>query len=82
MSASTTHSACPSCRQIRRIAICVERPGRKPKLASRNVGSKIGSSTWTSACWHTLSITVGMPSGRFLVVPGLSISTRLTGRGR
>ena len=25
---------------------------------------------------------VGMPNGRFLVVPGLSISTRLTGRGR
>jgi len=28
MSPSTIHSARPSCRQIRRIALCVERPGR------------------------------------------------------
>ena len=82
MSASTTQrSPAFSCRQMRRMAMCVDRPGRKPKLSSRKVGSKIGSKTLTSACWQTRSMTVGMPSGRLAVDPGFSISTRRTGRG-
>ena len=38
-----------------RIASCVDRPRRYPKLASSNTGSKIGSIRLSGACWHTLS---------------------------
>jgi hypothetical protein len=62
----------------------MRRPLRtKPEAdLGERVGSKIGSRTWRSACWHTRSTTAGMPSGRLAVDPGLSISTRRTGKGR
>ena len=41
--------------QILRRASLVDRPRRYPKLASSNTGSKIGSSRFSSACWHTRS---------------------------
>ena len=63
------------------MASVAERFGRNPKLAGRKSASNIGSRTILAACWHTLSLTVGMPSGR--VRPsGFGISTRRTGAGR
>ena len=54
--------------------------GLNPYEYSLNVGSNIGDSFWTIACWTILSTTVGMPS--FLTPPfGFGISTLLTGRG-
>jgi hypothetical protein len=41
--------------QIFRIASLVDLPLRYPKLASSNTGSKIGSSLFSRACWHTRS---------------------------
>jgi hypothetical protein len=56
-----------------------DRPGRKPKLCSENVGSHRFCRTCSRACWISLS-THGTPS--FLTPPsGLGISTRLTGCG-
>jgi len=57
-----------------------DRFGRNPKLQDRKSASNNGSRTILAACWHTLSVTVGMPNGR--VDPsGLGISTRRTGEG-
>ena len=56
-------------------------PGRKPKLPSENVGSKIGWRTWSKACWIRRSSTVGIPSVRTPLPPGLGISTFRTGWG-
>jgi hypothetical protein len=66
---------------MRRVAMCADRLGQRPKLSFRNVGPRIGFKTLTNSCWHTRSMTVGTPSGCLAVDPGASISTRRTGRG-
>ena len=58
-----------------------ERLGRNPNEQGRKSASKMGSRTILAACWHTLSITVGMPNGRF-DPSGFGISTRRTASGR
>ena len=83
-SASTTHTH-PSCssRQILPMASLADRPRRYPKLASSNTGSKIGSSRFSNACWHTRSYMAGMPNGRYFPGwPDLGISFCRTGCGR
>ena len=62
-------------------ASCARRPGRNPWLCSLKVGSIRGCSTCSSACWISRSITVGMPSSRWLP-SGLGIITLRTGLGR
>ena len=49
-------------------------------MPSEKVGSKIGCSTWWSACWISRSTTVGTP---IVLTPplDLGISTRRTARG-
>ena len=62
-----------------RIASCCERFGRNPKLYSEKVWSQIWVRTCITACWITLSSTVGIPNKR--TPPGLGISFRRTGMG-
>ena len=81
MSASTTHS-CPSSltSSIRSIACFAFFPARYPKLESENSVSNIGSMTFFSACCTTLSLIVGIPSGRRLP-SDFGIYTLFTGLG-
>nr|AAU83467.1 hypothetical protein GZ28G7_30 [uncultured archaeon GZfos28G7] len=81
MSASTTH-ACPTSLTVSicSIACFALFPGRYPKLESRNSASNIGSMTFFKACCTTLSLIVGMPSGRCLP-SGFGIYTLFTGLG-
>src|SRR5499427_5394982 len=61
-------------RCARATAWWADRPGRKPKLCSENVGSHRSWRTCSRACWISLSTTHGTPS--FLTPPsGLGIST-------
>ena len=62
------------------MASVADRFGRNPKLQGKKSASNIGSRTIFVACWHTLSFTVGIPSGR-LDPSGFGISTRRTGAG-
>ena len=56
-----------------------ERPGLNPKLLASNLASHSGSrASLTSAC-VARSCMIGMPSGRFSGLPGLSIHTLRTG---
>ena len=82
MSASKT-KCLPSMKPTRILsrASVADRLGRNPNEQGRKSASKIGSRTIFVACWATLSITVGMPNGRF-DPSGFGISTRRTGAGR
>ena len=82
MSASKTN-VLPSMKPILILSMAsvADRLGRNPKLQGKKSDSKIGSRTIFAACWHTLSFTVGIPSGR-LDPSGFGISTRRTGAGR
>jgi hypothetical protein len=55
--------------------------GRNPNEQGKKSASKMDSRTIFVACWATLSITVGMPNGRF-DPSGFGISTRRTAFGR
>jgi hypothetical protein len=61
------------------MAWCWLLPSRKPKLEAVKSGSKISSSTLCILVPTIRSITTGIPSFRFLEVPGFGISTRLAG---
>jgi surface antigen len=82
MSASKTN-CCPLMKPTRSAAMAsvAERLGRNPNEQGKKSASKIGSRTSLAACWHTRSVTVGMPNGR-LDPSGFGISTRRTGAGR
>src|SRR6266566_531957 len=61
------------------IASWTERPGRNPyEFGSKRASHSGSRASQTSVCAALVRI-VGMPSGRFSVLPGLGIHTRRTG---
>src|SRR6266705_5650433 len=63
------------------MASWTERPGRNPyELGSKRASHSGSRASQTSVCAALVRI-VGMPSGRFSILPGLGIHTRRTGCG-